>query len=495
MKGSVYKRCYCRDPETKRELGQKCPQLRAKGHGGWWYRYEAPAAPGEKRRQPKVGPFPTRKAAQEELTATLARIGGGAAVTDRGLLVRDYLANWLKGKRLELKPDSYSSYEEAVRLYFAPGVGHLRLVDLRDHHLQDLVSAMLLINQPAGDDLKPAEAELLRRLAAVRADDARRVVPEGEKRHKKSTKPLSPARIERLFAVIRAALNDAVPSKIGVSPYDGVVLPRVARRKPLPWTPQREARFRDELGKRTRNAEAAAEAERRVLTTVERQALWTSPELLPAPSMVWMPDHAGAFLDYLDETGERLAVLFIVTMFCGLRRDEVLGLTWAEVDLDEGVLYVRETASGDGPKSEAGVRPVPIPAPALEALKAWRKVQDRDRLAWGPDWPDARGLVFTREDGSAVPAQWTSIRFEILAYRALLPPVRFHDLRHGTASLMKAAKADTKFISAVLGHSRTSFTDSQYVSLFPEVQKAVAEAAAAIVPRKPRKAVAEGGGS
>lgn len=92
-----------------------------------------------------------------------------------------------------------------------------------------------------------------------------------------------------------------------------------------------------------------------------------------------------------------------------------------------------------------------------------------------------------------MPAQWTSTRFETLAYRAGLPPVRFHDLRHGPASLMKAAKTDTKIISAMLGHSRTSFTDSQYVTLFPEVQKAAAEAAAAIVPRRTFAALARDG--
>jgi integrase len=200
--------------------------------------------------------------------------------------------------------------------------------------------------------------------------------------------------------------------------------------------------------------------------------------------MVWMPVHAGAFLDYLDDTGERLAVLFEVAMFCGFRRDEVLGLTWAEVDLDDGAAYVRETASGDGPKSDAGIRMVPLPALVVELLKEWRKRQAADKLAWGPDWADTGGRVFTRQDGTAVPSQWTSTRFEILAYRAGLPPVRFHDLRHGAASLMKAAKTDTKIISAMLGHSRTSFTDSQYVTLFPEVQRAAADAAAAIVPRR-----------
>jgi integrase len=83
-----------------------------------------------------------------------------------------------------------------------------------------------------------------------------------------------------------------------------------------------------------------------------------------------------------------------------------------------------------------------------------------------------------------VPAQWTSVRFEILAYRSGLPPVRFHDLRHGTASLLKAARVEPRVISAVLGHSRPDFTTRHYGALFPEVTMAAAEAADAHVPRK-----------
>ena len=64
--------------------------------------------------------------------------------------------------------------------------------------------------------------------------------------------------------------------------------------------------------------------------------------------------------------------------------------------------------------------------------------------------------------------------------------MRFHDLRHGAASLAKAAGVDTKLISAMLGHARRSFTDDVYVTVFPEVAKAAAEAAAAVVARAGR---------
>lgn len=472
MRGSVYQRCFCRDPETRRPLGRKCPKLRTKCHAaGWFFRYDAPRGPDGRRRQPEVGPFPTRKAAEEDLAATLARLGGGAQVNDRSLTVATYLDSYIAGK-INLKPRTWATDKEIIDLYWKPAIGYLRLVDLRDHHVAEAIREMLKINR-SPDGERPSE--MLRRMLDARADDERRHLASGEKRRKKSTKPLSPARIVRAFAVLRAAMNAAVPGKIMVSPCVGVELPRAARVRPLAWTSQREDAFRAALDKRIRDASAECD-----LTTVQKQEIWAAPDLRPCPVMVWLPSHTGTFLDFI--VGERMFALFCLVAYCGLRRDEVLGLTWPEIDLDDGVAYVRETAGGGGPKSEAGVRVVPLPAPVMQALKAWRAQQAADQLAWGRDWADT-GRVFTREDGTDVPGQWVSARFETLAYRAGPPPVRFHDLRHGAASLCKAAGLDSKFISALLGHSRTSFTDATYVLVFPEVLKEAAEAAAAIVPR------------
>ena len=145
----------------------------------------------------------------------------------------------------------------------------------------------------------------------------------------------------------------------------------------------------------------------------------------PCPVMVWLPVHCGKFLDSI--AGERLFAAFSFTMFSGLRQDEIVGLNWAEVFMDEGVAYVLETGSGNDPKSDAGTRAVPLSAVVAKDLKAWRKAQAAERLAWGSDWTDT-GRVFTHEDGEPITGQWLSRRFATLAWRADLPYVRFHPL-------------------------------------------------------------------
>jgi integrase len=471
VRGSVYRTCFCRNPETGSRYTKKspCPKLKSPKHGKWYARYDSAT---EARRQPVIGPFDKKADAEEELAAAIAREGGGAAVRDRQLRVGAYLDAYLAGKR-KLKPRSRATDAEAFSLYWKPALGAMRLVDLRDSHVSAVITAMEQVNAPLPEGEEPSE--MLRRMLAARSETATH------------TGPLTPARIERMFAPFRAAMNAAYKTKkISLSPCLGVELPDADQEKPLAWTKAREARFRAELARRVRAAGAGL-PQGRVLSAVERQALWSARDLRPVPAMVWTPAHSGRFLDYMDEAGERMAVLYAVAAFCGLRRDELLGLTWAEADLEEGVIWVRETGSGDGPKSESGTRAVPIPPGALASLRAHRKAQAAERLAWGPGWPDT-DLIFTHADGRPLTGQWVSTRFKTLAFRADLPPVRLHDLRHGTASLLKAAGVDTKIISAILGHSKTSFTDSYYVTLFPEVEQDAAARAAAIVPRGLRKA-------
>src|SRR6185369_7838542 len=124
MRGTVYRQCWCRDPDTGRKLHGKCPQLGKRGHGRWYFRYEAPRAPGQRRRQPVGGPFDTRREAEEELADALARIGGGGTAPDRSVRVAAYLDGYLAGK-VNLKARTRDTDAEAFDLYWKPALGHM----------------------------------------------------------------------------------------------------------------------------------------------------------------------------------------------------------------------------------------------------------------------------------------------------------------------------------------------------------------------------------
>lgn len=168
-------------------------------------------------------------------------------------------------------------------------------------------------------------------------------------------------------------------------------------------------------------------------------------------------------------------------------------MEWPEVDLVAGsIAIVRQrisiagTVVEDTPKSDAGVRIIPLDQQTVTVLRAHRKQQMADRLAMGRRWV-ASDKVFTAADGSPLDPNDVSDQFEDLTMEAGLPPIRLHDLRHGAASLMISAGVDMKVIQETLGHANIGLTANTYTSIFPDLATAAAEATAAIVPRTRRR--------
>ena len=172
--------------------------------------------------------------------------------------------------------------------------------------------------------------------------------------------------------------------------------------------------------------------------------------------------------------------------------DPAAGLEWQDVDLDGAAVTVRRQRTTVGwevvehaPKSEAGERTVALDAGTVTALRAHRRAQLAERLAWGSAWVDS-GKVFIRENGEPPHPATINDRFHELVAAADLPPLRLHDLRHGAASLMLAAGVDLKVVQETLGHSSITLTSDTYTSVYPAVAAAAADAAAAMVPRAGR---------
>lgn len=451
----VAKRCNCRDGNGKK-LGAKCPELARRDHGAWWGRYEAPPDPVTgKRRRPWAGPYKTKTEAERELRCLETGAESGKPIADRKIKVGAYLQDWLDGKA-GLAESTRRSYQEHLDLYYKPGIGHLNLVDLRETHLEKLYAAMRQINNlPPGEE----PSELLRRLLAARKKAT--WTREGEdgpglwQRRK-----LTPARIRRIHATISSALGSAYKRKlIEHNPASHVELPKAPRRRPVVWTAARVEAWR-KTGKR------------------------------PAPVMVWTPQMCGAFLDACEEEGERLYPLYHLVATRGLRRGEVWGLEWPNVDLATKTLTLLvDDSDEDGEeaslKTESSWRTVPLDEANVELLRAWKARQLRERLAAGARWADS-GRVFTDELGSPLRIDYIGDHFDVLVARYGLPPIRLHDLRHCAATYMLAANVDKKVVSETLGHKQYAFTQDVYTSVVPELAEAAAEATVAVIPRRRR---------
>jgi integrase len=154
-----------------------------------------------------------------------------------------------------------------------------------------------------------------------------------------------------------------------------------------------------------------------------------------------------------------------VALALGLRPGEALGLRWDDVDLDAGLLHVRQQlqrVKGRGlvataPKSEAGKRSMFLPPTLLAALKAHRKAQNEARLLAGDHWTDT-GLVFTLADGRGIDAVLDRRRWHALLETAGVTPRRLYDARHSAATILLAQGVEMRTAMALLGHSQISVT-------------------------------------
>jgi len=165
----------------------------------------------------------------------------------------------------------------------------------------------------------------------------------------------------------------------------------------------------------------------------------------------------------------RLVAPVVLATQCGLRRGEVCGLRWRDVDLDRGEVSVvqtlgRRTGAGlvtHAPKSQRSCRTVSLPPMSVAHLRKWRSRQREERLAAGPAWVGEDWIV-SKIDGAPVDPNELSKSFRQFADEIGLPPVRFHDLRHTYAHLARRAGVDIKLIQKSLGHSTAAFTLDVY---------------------------------
>lgn len=453
MKGYTFKRCSCKDPDTGRERGRKCPDLTKKGHGTYGYsikietsggrrelrrlgfttlgRAEATlehirdlvklAGPDDTRTRKKIGDLLIERTKRGgELPAVddvRRRLGLGRDPGHAGETFGEAWAAWLAGKR-KLKISSAKRYDEIGRHWLLPVLEDVLLEKLKDQHCAAVFERVDMFNEEIE---AAAEAE--------RDPD----LP-GDVRER--AKLVGVATQHRIFAALRVFLNH-----------------QWKRRHVIPFNP---------------------------IYAVE-----LDPEVREK-ALTWDPDQVAHFLDF--HADDRLIAMWRFVLLRGFRRGELAGLADEDVDLDEGtvevnvaLLQIGGKLVWDTPKSAAGGRIVDLDEGTVTVARAHRARRKRERLAAGEAWTES-GRFFTREDGSPLNPEWISRQFKAMARAAGLPVIKLHEARHTAATLMLEAGLDVRIAQEVLGHSTSTITRDTYQHVRRQVHKDAAQKVVDLLP-------------
>lgn len=231
------------------------------------------------------------------------------------------------------------------------------------------------------------------------------------------------------------------------------------------------------------------------------------PTIARSEKPIWTPEQLAAFIETASE--HRLGALIEVALHTALRRGEVCGLRWADVDVNRHVITIRHnrvvaaTVVESTPKTVDSAAEVELSDAARAALAGWRLRQDMERQEWGDLWHQT-GHVFTYEDGRPLDPSYVTKLFnqlvrkteavmrqrqrEGLASRGLslaevdqimsksavtLPRLTLHGLRHIAASFMWDATGDLFAVSKALRHSSPAVTAAVYTHLKGGKQRAL----------------------
>ena len=191
----------------------------------------------------------------------------------------------------------------------------------------------------------------------------------------------------------------------------------------------------------------------------------------------WDADQLRVFLASMAD--HRLYSAYHLSSHTGMRRGEVLGLRWCDVDLDARRLSVRQALVSvayevevSGVKTSAGRRTIDLDERTVAVLRRW---QEARTVECGGVPPSGEDLVFTRADGQWVHPDYFSQTFDRRVARLEVPKISLHDLRHTHATLLLKAGVPVKVVSERLGHANVAFTMSIYQHVLPGMQAAAAE--------------------
>ena len=192
---------------------------------------------------------------------------------------------------------------------------------------------------------------------------------------------------------------------------------------------------------------------------------------------------ARQLLELLQDEPIRWRAIITFDLLSGLRRAELLGLRWQDVDLDAHTITIRQTSNylpGLGiyvgaPKTDSSARPLPISTAAVMILLEYKRWQDAQREKLRDAWKDQGGRVFTTDMGAPIFPDSVTQWFSAFVARSGLPKVTVHSLRHTFATASLEHGMDVKTLSTIIGHVSSATTLNTYTHITDAMRQSAAD--------------------
>ena len=225
-------------------------------------------------------------------------------------------------------------------------------------------------------------------------------------------------------------------------------------------------------------------------TAVKWQVIFANPcERVAPPKMqrkeaAYLDEaQAARLLQALEDAPVEYRVMVTLLLYTGLRRGELCGLAWSDIDFDTGLLTVARSSLyvpgkgifEDETKNQTSRRVLKLPDSITAMLKTYHIHQRQRRLQMGDQWREC-GRLFTTWNGQPIHPDTLTTWFSGFVKRNNLPYVTLHSLRHTNATLLIAAGVNVKTVSAHLGHSTIATTGNIYAHAIQSAEAAAAEA-------------------
>jgi len=370
-----------------------------------------------KNREKRVESFTTPEEADQFLKKIEYELSIGTYIDVTKMTVSEYFDHWLRLHGDKLEPMTLSSYEHQIRNHIKPILGKHRLSKLSPLHLQDHYAKELKEGRSEMVKLKKALDGLKDKTDKVSVKKRTKIEDKIKAMTNNGKAGLSPTSVNYQHRIIHKALKQAVKWQL------------VARNVADAVDPPKKARANiDYLKKEQLNI---------FLTAIKASA--DSPVISAA-------------------------------VMTGMRQGELLGLKWADIELEVGVIHVHDQMQYlpkkgkflKDPKQHSK-RSIPMSLPLNMIFRKVEKEQERlKKDVYDGDKYKNNDLIFCNPDGSPIEGTALTKRFQKLLKDNKLPKVRFHSLRHTFATMARAAGVPIGDIQDLLGHADISTTKSMY---------------------------------